>query len=245
MSKRPAFQFYPGDWRTDAGLRLCSIGARGLWIEMMTLMHEGEPYGHLTVQSRPIGAEMLARLCGESASTVKRLLKELEANEVYSVTAGGVLFSRRMVRDEDARERRAAGGQAGAEHGKKGAAHGAKGGRPRIEKTPLGENERGVSEPPKEPPPSSSSSSPSPEKVPLDKSNGAKPNSDKAFWDSAKAYLGGGKASLIGQWARDHGKDATAAAITAAQLERAVDPVAYIAKTLTRGRAEPAFSGPC
>jgi hypothetical protein len=244
MSKRPAFQFYPGDWRTDPGLRLCSIAARGLWIEMMTLMHEGEPYGHLTVQSRPIGADMLARLCGESASTVKRLLKELEANEVYSVTAGGVAFSRRMVRDEEARERRIEGGKAGGEHGYKGASHGAKGGRPRKQETPLAANGRGVLETPSEPPPSSSSSSPSPDKVPLDKSNGASVDSDKAFWDTAKAKLGPSKATLIGKWSRDYGKAETASAITAAQVERAVDPVSYIAATLRSRGASEAMS-PC
>jgi hypothetical protein len=66
MSKRPAFQFYPSDWRNDPGLRLCSCGARGLWADMLCLMHEGEPYGHLTVFGRPIEPQALARLVGES-----------------------------------------------------------------------------------------------------------------------------------------------------------------------------------
>jgi uncharacterized protein YdaU (DUF1376 family) len=52
------------------------------------------------------------------------------------------------------------------------------------------------------------------------------PDSDKQFWDSAKAYIG--KPSLIGQWVRDHGKEKTASAITAAQLERAVNPIEFI-----------------
>jgi uncharacterized protein YdaU (DUF1376 family) len=64
--------------------------------------------------------------------------------------------------------------------------------------------------------------------VPLDKSNGAAPSSDKHFWDGAKQYLGPSNASLIGKWIKDHGKVETARAITAAQIERAVDPVAYV-----------------
>jgi len=32
-SKRPAFQFYPGDWRRDTALQSVSLAARGLWIE--------------------------------------------------------------------------------------------------------------------------------------------------------------------------------------------------------------------
>lgn len=234
--KRPAFQFYPGDWRTDAGLRLCSIAARGLWIEMMAVMHDGEPYGHLTLQGRMIDPEMLGRLVGESVGTIKRLIAELERNEVFSRTDAGVIFSRRMVRDEDARERRAAGGAAGAEHGHKGRSHGVKGGRPKKEKTPLEDDERGDMEPPKEPPPSSPSSA---SHVPFDKSNGAAPASDSRFWSEAKNYLGGNNpGGLIGKWCRDYGKPETANAITAAQLERAVDPVAYVEKTLRRAKTQ-------
>jgi hypothetical protein len=64
--------------------------------------------------------------------------------------------------------------------------------------------------------------------VPLSNDNGAKPDSDKAFWDSAKSYLGPSKASLIGKWAKEYGQEATASAITAAQLERAINPVEFI-----------------
>lgn len=158
MSKRPAFQFYPGDWRTDPGLRLCSLLARGLWIEMMAIMHEGEPYGHLTVQGRPINDEMLARLVGETPAAVRRAVKDLEIHEVFSRTDGGIIYSRRMVRDEGLRNLRASGGALGKEHGHKGAPHGAKGGRPRKDKAPSHDDGRGVILPA----PSSSSSSPSP-----------------------------------------------------------------------------------
>lgn len=62
------------------------------------------------------------------------------------------------------------------------------------------------------------------------------PDPDKAFWDSAKAYLGASKGGLIGKWARDFGQTETAKAIALAQVERAVDPVAYIEKILRRGK---------
>lgn len=156
MAKRPAFQFYPGDWRTDPGLRLCSLMARGLWIEMMAIMHEGEPYGHLTAQGRPISDDMLARLVGESPTAVRRAVKDLDANGVFSRTNDGIIFSRRMVRDEEIRNVRAVGGQEGKSHGQKGASHGSKGGRPRKEKPPFDTEQRGVNLPP----PSSSSPSP-------------------------------------------------------------------------------------
>ena len=67
--------------------------------------------------------------------------------------------------------------------------------------------------------------------IPLDKSNGAKPASDKAFWDSAKAYLedeAKDPGALIGKWCRDHGKPATAEALTRAQLDRPVQKIPFI-----------------
>lgn len=70
----------------------------------------------------------------------------------------------------------------------------------------------------------------------VDKSTDAAASSDKKFWDDAAAYLGG-KRSLIGKWCRDHGQTETARAITAAQLERAVEPVSYIERTLRRSKA--------
>jgi uncharacterized protein YdaU (DUF1376 family) len=76
--------------------------------------------------------------------------------------------------------------------------------------------------------------------IQLDKSNCVSVDSDKAFWDAAKAYLGPGAGSLIGKWIRDHGKPETAAAITAAQLERAVDGKAYVTGVLRKGvKAQP------
>jgi hypothetical protein len=71
--------------------------------------------------------------------------------------------------------------------------------------------------------------------IPLAKANGHSPPSDKVFWDSAVAYLGAGKRSVIGKWCKTYGQPETARAITAAQIERAVDPVAYITAALRSG----------
>jgi hypothetical protein len=105
--------------------------ARGLWHEMNCLMHDCDPYGHLMVGSAPMQPAQLARLVGITSKECTALLAELEVAGVFSRTESGAIFSRRMVRDEEVRERRASGGGAGAEHGQKGAIHGAKGGRPR------------------------------------------------------------------------------------------------------------------
>lgn len=67
-------------------------------------MHEATPYGHLIAAGVPITADELARIVGESARDVTRWLEELGRRQVYSVTPDGVIFSRRMVRDERERE---------------------------------------------------------------------------------------------------------------------------------------------
>ena len=154
--KRPSFQFYPADWRKDAALQSCSIAARGLWIEMICVAHECEPYGHLVVNGRAMSDTQIGRLVGVSERDAKKLICELLDAGVCNRDEKGAIFSRRMAADEDLRERRAAGGKAGSEHGSKGASHGSKGGRPRKEvtpqETPLDDGGRGVFEPPKEPP---------------------------------------------------------------------------------------------
>lgn len=201
--KRPAFQFYPADWRKDVELRSCSIAARGLWIDLMCLAHECEPYGHLIVNGRPMTAAQIAGQVGLAQSQCAKLLQELIDNGVARKTAEGVVYSKRMVEDEDLRQRRAEGGKAGSEHGVKGAEHGIKGGRP--------VKGRGVSEPPLEPPsglpieppPSSSSSSSSSSNTPLPPSRG--PGANVAGFPP-------GFAEFWAEYPRKEGKSAAAKA---------------------------------
>ncbi len=68
--------------------------------------------------------------------------------------------------------------------------------------------------------------------VPLAKANGASHDPNKIFWDNAKAFLQphlkGDPGKLVGKWLRENGKELTIGAITAAQLERAANPLEYI-----------------
>jgi hypothetical protein len=111
--KRPAFQFYPGDWLQDVSLRMCSVGARGLWIDMICLMHQGSDYGYLKVNHLPILPDNLARMCGATFDEVQGWLGELEKAGTFSRDADGCIYSRRMIRDEEVRSARAAGGKLG------------------------------------------------------------------------------------------------------------------------------------
>ena len=109
--KRPSFQFYPSDWLRDTALRMCSLEARGLWIDMLAYMHEGCPYGHLKVGTKDILPGVLARMVGTDEQTAERLIAELEESGVLSRTDNGTIYSRRMVRDEQIRCERAEGGK--------------------------------------------------------------------------------------------------------------------------------------
>lgn len=110
--KRPSFQFYPSDWLRDTALRSCSTGARGLWIDMICFMHEGSPYGYLKVADKVILPANLARMVGESLEVVEGWLHELHEAGVYDID-NGAIFSRRMIRDEELRQKRAEGGKLG------------------------------------------------------------------------------------------------------------------------------------
>jgi len=116
MPKLPAMMFYPGDWLKDPAIRAVSLAARGLWIDMLCLMHESPRRGYLQhVSGKPVTAEQLARMTGCSTDEVSRLLQELEDAGVFSCTEHGVIYSRRMVRDEHIRQIRSEAGRKGVE----------------------------------------------------------------------------------------------------------------------------------
>lgn len=87
----------------DPELRSVSSGARGLWIDMLSLMFECDRRGHLTVNGKPVSAEMLARMTGVSTDDVSRYLQELDNSGVFSRSDDGTIYSRRLVRDENDR----------------------------------------------------------------------------------------------------------------------------------------------
>lgn len=137
--KRPAFQFYPADWRKDPALSACSLAARGLWIELMCIAHEGGTYGVLSINGKPMAPAQIARMVGESPAAVVKLLAELEDAAVFSRDEQGCIYSRRMVKDEHVRNVRADAGRLG--------------GNPNLLKQKVKQTDN------REPPPSSSSSS--------------------------------------------------------------------------------------
>lgn len=100
MPQRPWLKFYPADWQADELLGMCTLAARGLWIEMIGIMHKADPYGHLVVNGRPPTDTQLAALARCPPDQIPGLLDELENAGVFSRTRTRVIYSRRMTRDE-------------------------------------------------------------------------------------------------------------------------------------------------
>lgn len=113
MSKRPWLKWYPSDWRSEPSLRMCSRGARSLWVDLIGLMHDAEPYGHLLINGKAPTNKQLAAILGDSEKELKNLLVELENAGVFSKTEAGVITSRRMVRDEEKAQQDANNGKRG------------------------------------------------------------------------------------------------------------------------------------
>jgi hypothetical protein len=124
LPKRPGYLWYPGDARRDSALISLPLVVRGLWREMLDLMHDGDPYGHLTAGGYPMTSEDVARVVGEPVKQVAKWISQLEERQVFSRTDEGVIYSRRMVRDEDVRRVRADGGRGASQPNAKGVGKG-------------------------------------------------------------------------------------------------------------------------
>ena len=97
---QPWIKFYPRDWRGDQALRVCSLAARGLWMEMLCIMHEASPRGHLLIGASAVTDDALARAVGARTEEVQALLVELHDAGVFDRSRKGVILSRRMIADE-------------------------------------------------------------------------------------------------------------------------------------------------
>lgn len=111
MAKKPQskdrdvyIRFFPTDWRGDEGLSLCSLAARGLWIELLCLAHRHGGYVLVAAGRVPTDKE-LAKQCRCSQAALRRGLDELRHHEVcHFDEASKALYSKRMVRDEKRRQ---------------------------------------------------------------------------------------------------------------------------------------------
>lgn len=103
MSKIPAFQFYPADWRKDIGVQSLTYHDRGVWFEILCLMHESEQRGRLLLNGKPMPNDVLTRILGLDKQKLDQALERILSAGVADIISG-VLTNRRMVRDEHIRK---------------------------------------------------------------------------------------------------------------------------------------------
>lgn len=101
MNKRPAFQFYPGDWRRDTQVQMSTMETRGVWFEMLCCMHDASERGKLSGTHT-----QLVTLLGCKGDELTRSLKEIEALHIGDVTHcnDGITITNRRMYNEDQAE---------------------------------------------------------------------------------------------------------------------------------------------
>lgn len=130
--RRPSFQFYPADWLGNANLRRCSHTEKGIWLDVLCLMHDAPEYGVLRWPLADIARAVGCQVGDLEKLITKNVLKGsdgfLEAGFVYvprsgrkngapveliAPQPGPVWYSSRMVRDEYVRQHRGEGSRFG------------------------------------------------------------------------------------------------------------------------------------
>lgn len=116
--KRPSFQFYPGDWQGNPKLKRCTHAEKGMWMDVLCLLHDGDSYGILRWKLSEIAKAIGTTEAKISGLVSKGVLKGSD-DEIPDLTytprsgrkvgptvilipqqAGPIWFSSRMVEDE-------------------------------------------------------------------------------------------------------------------------------------------------
>lgn len=202
-------------------------------MEMLALMHEATPYGHLLVSGQSPTDIQLAALVGAPSTQIPDLVGELESVGVFSRTGKGVIYSRRMTRDEKRSRQSRSNGELG--------------GNPTLTKQktiPPPDNPRlngqdktqrleaRYQKPDKDSEAYASGAVAPP--TPLDLK--------RQLWETGRAYLGKqgispkDAGSLLGRWRKTHTDTEVLAALAAAEAECAQDVVAYVEGCLRHGK---------
>ncbi len=99
--RAPSMQWYPADWRKDTSVQMLSFHDRGVWFELINIMHESAERGVLVVNGSPMPLDALARLLGLDNQMFNQTLSNLLSYGVAKRRElDGAIYSKRMVEDE-------------------------------------------------------------------------------------------------------------------------------------------------
>ena len=111
--KNPWIKWFWQDWQREEGLRLASLAAKGLWVEMLCIMSGSTRKGFLLIGDKPVPSKDLADLTHTPESEIITLTKELRRRGVFSETDENIIFNRRMAREAALSEAKAKAGRLG------------------------------------------------------------------------------------------------------------------------------------
>lgn len=130
--KRPSLQFYPADWSGNANLKRCTFEEKGIWVDVMCLMHDQPEYGVLrwpldeiaeAVKCKPTSLQAIARknVIKGSDTAVQDFIyvprsgrKDGDPVVLIPAQDGPIWYSSRMVTDEYVRNHAGASTRFGA-----------------------------------------------------------------------------------------------------------------------------------
>lgn len=130
LTDQPYLPLFVDDWMNNLKLKTCSVGAHGLMITIMCLMHKSKPYGKLLLRQKfeqvprqILGQNykqvdgfcyLIAKYTSFDLPEILPLMNELIEEEVL-VIEKNYLVSPRMVRDAEISLSRSVSGKKGAE----------------------------------------------------------------------------------------------------------------------------------
>jgi hypothetical protein len=80
MAKQPAFQFYPGDWFREPGLKCVNLNVRGAWAELLMIMWDCDPQGE-----KETTLEGFSRLWRTSIPETAFIIDQLDKEKIAEV----------------------------------------------------------------------------------------------------------------------------------------------------------------
>lgn len=110
--KNPSTRLFWEDLHKDAGLKMCSLAAQGLWTHHMLAICAGS-FGYLAIDGRPMSVSDLAAFIGKPLGQVRSAFAELAKHDVFSVDRFGTPYNRRMVKGQKRAETNRKNGQNG------------------------------------------------------------------------------------------------------------------------------------
>lgn len=101
MGKLPWLKWSFDAWLRDPGLRLCSLAARAVWMDLLAIASASDEPGVIIQAGVVPTYGELAKLTGIRKSTLEACIGELEERNVFARDSRGAIYSRRMKRDAD------------------------------------------------------------------------------------------------------------------------------------------------